>query len=79
MRTPDPGYPRQRDFCRTDHPKAGIPLSSVIANYKQSAYRAVKYLAGKGCKEIGLINGPMSLPTYYERYQGYKKPSLNSV
>lgn len=48
-------------------------LSSVIANYKQSAYRAVKYLAGKGCKEIGLINGPMSLPTYYERYQGYKK------
>ena len=48
-------------------------LSSVIANYKQSAYRAVKYLAGKGCKEIGLINGPMSLSTYYERYQGYKK------
>ena len=45
-------------------------LSSVIANYKQSAYRAVKYLAGKGCKEIGLINGPMSLSTYYERYQG---------
>lgn len=26
MRTPDPGYPRQRDFCRTDHPKAGIPF-----------------------------------------------------
>ena len=26
-------------------------LSSVIANYKQSAYRAVKYLAGKGCKK----------------------------
>lgn len=53
--------------------KQELHLSSVIANYKQSAYRAVKYLAEKGCKEIGLINGPMSLSTYYERYQGYKK------
>lgn len=54
-------------------------LSSVIANYKQSAYRAVKYLAGKGCKEIGLINGPMSLSIIMNDIRDIKKPSLNSV
>lgn len=48
-------------------------ISSVIANYEASAYEAVQYLVKKGCREIGLINGPMSLATYHDRYQGYSK------
>ena len=51
----------------------------MIANYKQSAYRAVKYLAGKGCKEIGLINGPMSLSTYYETISGDIKKAISEL
>ncbi|MFW5650564.1 MAG: LacI family DNA-binding transcriptional regulator [Acetivibrio ethanolgignens] len=48
-------------------------ISSVIADYEASGYNAVKYLVQKGCKEIGLINGPMNLAPYQERYKGYKK------
>lgn len=48
-------------------------ISSVIADYEASGYNAVKYLVQKGCKEIGLINGPMTLAPYAERYKGYKK------
>ncbi len=48
-------------------------ISSVIADYENSGYQAVKYLAQKGCKNIGLINGPMTLAPYQERYKGYQK------
>lgn len=46
-------------------------ISSVIANYEQCGYEAVKYLAQKGCKNIGLINGSMDLTPYRERYKGF--------
>lgn len=48
-------------------------ISSVIADYEASGYHAVKYLVEKGCREIGLINGPMHLAPYQERYKGYKR------
>lgn len=48
-------------------------ISSVVADYEAGAYEAVQYLADKGCREIGFINGPMSLATYHDRYQGYRK------
>lgn len=48
-------------------------ISSVVADYEAEAYEAVQYLADKGCREIGFINGPMSLATYHDRYQGYRK------
>lgn len=48
-------------------------ISSVVADYEAGAYEAVRYLADKGCREIGFINGPMSLATYHDRYQGYRK------
>ncbi|MGN0405281.1 MAG: LacI family DNA-binding transcriptional regulator [Bariatricus sp.] len=46
-------------------------LSSVIVNYETCGYEATKYLASKGCHEIGLINGSMKLAPYRERYNGY--------
>lgn len=46
-------------------------ISSVVADYDACGYEMVKYLYAKGCREIGLINGPMNLAPYRERYQGY--------
>lgn len=46
-------------------------LSSVIVDYKRCGYETVKYLAEKGCRTIGLINGSMKLAPYRERYEGY--------
>lgn len=48
-------------------------ISSVIVDYQRCGYDAVKYLWGKGCRQIGLINGSMKLAPYKERYQGYHK------
>ncbi len=48
-------------------------ISSVVANYKTSGYAAAKYLASKGCREIGIINGSMDLAPYRERYNGFQK------
>lgn len=48
-------------------------ISSVVADYKTSSYNAVKYLAKKGCREIGLIDGPMDIAPFQDRYEGYKK------
>lgn len=48
-------------------------ISSVVADYYSCAYNGVKYLASKGCKHIGLINGNMDLMPYKERYRGYQK------
>ncbi|MDO5407726.1 MAG: LacI family DNA-binding transcriptional regulator [Eubacteriales bacterium] len=48
-------------------------INSVIADYSVIGYEAVKYLASKGCTEIGLINGSMDLAPYRERYNGYQR------
>lgn len=48
-------------------------ISSVVADYEACGYSAVKYLVEKGCREIGLINGPTSLTPYHDRYIGYKR------
>lgn len=48
-------------------------ISSVVANYSVCGYTAAKYLASKGCHEIGIINGSMELAPYRERYQGFQK------
>lgn len=46
-------------------------ISSVIANYEASGYEGTKFLAQKGCREIGLINGNTHLTPYRDRYKGY--------
>ncbi len=48
-------------------------ISSVIANYNSCGYEATKYLASKGCREIGFINGSMKLAPYRERYNGFSR------
>lgn len=48
-------------------------LSSVVADYQTCGYEAVKYLASRGCRRIGLINGDSGLAPYRERYQGYSR------
>ena len=48
-------------------------LSSIVANYRSSAYEAVRYLVSRGCKKIGLINGSMKVLPYIERCEGYKQ------
>ncbi|NDL66800.1 LacI family DNA-binding transcriptional regulator [Anaerotalea alkaliphila] len=48
-------------------------ISSIVADYFKSGYEGTKYLIGKGCKQVGLINGPMEIVPYKERYRGYRK------
>ncbi|MBD3950000.1 LacI family DNA-binding transcriptional regulator [Tuanshanicoccus lijuaniae] len=46
-------------------------LPSVTGNYYQCAYDAVCFLASKGCRHIGLINGKADCLPFKERYLGY--------
>lgn len=48
-------------------------ISSVVADYQACGYDATIFLADKGCREIGLINGSMHIAPYQGRYKGYKK------
>lgn len=48
-------------------------LSSVVADYEACGYEGVKYLAKKGCRQIGLINGDETLAPYRERRIGCQR------
>ena len=52
-------------------------LSSIVSDYEGGSYDAVHYLYNKGCRKIGLINGPshgqFALRPYKTRYDGYKR------
>ncbi len=52
-------------------------LSSIVSDYEGGSYDAVHYLYSKGCRNIGLINGPSNsrpiLKPYRTRYDGYKR------
>ena len=50
-----------------------LELSSVVADYESSGREAVKFLAAKGCRQIGLIAGAQELAPYRGRYEGYRK------
>ena len=50
-----------------------LELSSVVADYESCGHDAVKYLASKGCRRIGLIAGAQHLAPYHGRYEGYRK------
>ena len=52
-------------------------ISSIVSDYEGGCYDAVHYLYNKGCRKIGLINGPshgrFALRPYKTRYEGYKR------
>ena len=48
-------------------------ISSVVVDYKDIGYRAVKHLAERGCRRIGLINGSNAITPYADRYAGYRR------
>ncbi len=48
-------------------------LSSVIPDYNNNGYEAVKYLYSRGSRHIGLVIGNLALHPYMERYDGYQK------
>lgn len=56
-------------FVRRDN----IGLSSVTADFEACAYEGACYLADKGCKHIGLVNGPSRIGPYRERLSGYRR------
>ena len=57
--------------------KQDISINSIVSDYSKGSYDAVKYLYAKGCREIGLINGPslgkFANRPYKIRYEGYKR------
>ena len=50
-----------------------LGLSSVVADYEACGRDAVKFLAAKGCREIGIIAGAQHLAPYRGRYEGYRQ------
>ncbi|MEA5038344.1 MAG: LacI family DNA-binding transcriptional regulator [Clostridiaceae bacterium] len=46
-------------------------ISSVVMDYEACGYNAVKFLAARGCRNIGLISGSMDIMPYRLRYSGY--------
>ena len=48
-----------------------LELSSVVADYEACGRDAVRFLASRGCREIGLITGSLHLAPYKGRYEGY--------
>lgn len=48
-------------------------IDSVSADFFECGFNSVEYLAKKGCKSIGFINGPMDISPYKDRYKGYRK------
>ena len=66
-------YSSQRYCCYADCAAAGQKISSVVSDYNNCGYEAVKYLYSKGCRQIGFISGTMELSPYRERYNGYKR------
>lgn len=50
-----------------------LELSSVVADYEACGREAVRFLAGKGCREIGIIDGAQHLMPYRGRCEGYRQ------
>ncbi len=50
-----------------------LELSSVVADYESCGHDAVKFLASRGCRRIGLIAGAQHLAPFHGRYEGYRK------
>ena len=48
-------------------------MNSVVADYEYCGYESTNYLYDRGCRVIGLINGPNELEPYAARYRGYKR------
>ena len=48
-------------------------LGSVTADFEACAYGGVRHLVSKGCRCIGLVNGPSSIGPYRERLSGYRR------
>lgn len=48
-------------------------ISSVVGDYEACGYNAVKYLYGRGCRQIGLVAGALHLSPYAGRRDGYCK------
>lgn len=48
-------------------------ISSVIVDYEDIGYKATRHLIDNGCRNIGLINGAMSISPYAQRYEGYMR------
>ena len=46
-------------------------ISSIVAEYEAGACEAVRYLYGKGCRRIALINGPERFVPFQLRRDGY--------
>ena len=48
-------------------------ISSIVGDYELCGYDAVKYLYGRGCRQIGMIDGAQHLAPYKLRFDGYKR------
>lgn len=53
--------------------KSDKDISSVVADYEAGTYEAVQFLAKRGCRKIGLINGSSDIIPYQARLAGYSK------
>ncbi|RMI14704.1 MAG: LacI family transcriptional regulator [Calditrichaeota bacterium] len=51
----------------------GVNVDAVVVNNRQGAYDAIQYLVQLGHRRIAFICGPLKIPTYRERLNGYRE------
>ncbi len=54
-----------------DRPLEGAEVDTVVVDNREGARSAVQYLTSLGHRRIGLICGPVEIPTYRDRRLGY--------
>ncbi|WP_245987386.1 LacI family DNA-binding transcriptional regulator [Cohnella lupini] len=60
-------------FCVMDQRFDNPLVSIVAADHVQGSYDAVKHLIGKGCRNIGFLNGSPQYSNSWDRMTGYRQ------
>lgn len=56
-----------------DRVLSGARVASIVTDHVQGGYLAAKYLLDLGHRKIALLNGPLSITNYDDRYQGFRQ------
>jgi len=76
-RLDDPGLMKLADehhpFVLIGRSNLGVPLNQIEIDDVTAAREATEYLIGLGHRRIAFAGGPASIPSGYDRYEGYRQ------
>jgi LacI family transcriptional regulator len=67
---------REVPMVAIDRQVEGVHVDVVRSDSEGGAYRLVSYLIEIGHRDIAIINGPLSISTGLQRYEGYRRALL---